>query len=121
MPEIFDASKSPTPAPVKVHPKRRTRKENVAEAEKYSSVLREAAGENTALGAFCPKPSNVSFEVQHEDEPILLLLRQHPIVNVGWILLSILLAVAPLFLAYFPILGFFPGNFQTVAVLGWYA
>lgn len=93
----------------------------MAEAEKFSSVLRESPVGMGPFSAYYPKPSNVTFEVQHEDEPVLLLLRQHPIVNVGWIILALVLLMAPLLLPVFPILGFFPARFQTVAVLGWYA
>jgi uncharacterized membrane protein YdbT with pleckstrin-like domain len=118
MPEIFNQA---TSAPKPVHT-RKSRKENAAEAENYSSVLRTAADSGNVLSAYCPTPSGVSFDLQHEDEPVLLLLRQHPIVNIPWIIIAILLSLAPIIL--FPLvpalLQFFPGRFAMIAVIGWY-
>lgn len=114
------ASKS-NPSTKGVSPRRRTRKENVIEAEKYSSILRESNGSYNPLASFCPKPANVSFEVQHEDEPILLLLRQHPIVNIRWMIIATLMLLAPLSLNFFPLLDWLPERFQFVALIGWYS
>ena len=51
---------------------------------------------------------------------MVLLLRQHPIVNVPWILITILGLFAPILLNYVPILSFLPKDYQFIAVLGWY-
>ncbi len=50
----------------------------------YSSFLRE--------------PEKVGFEGEDKDEKIILVLRQHPITNTPWILFSIFLLLAPIFL-----------------------
>jgi uncharacterized membrane protein YdbT with pleckstrin-like domain len=47
-------------------------------------------------------------------------LRQHPIVNVRWIIIAVLGIFAPIVLNYLPILSFLPKNYQFIAVLGWY-
>lgn len=118
MPEIFNAA---TSASKPAH-RRKSRKENGLEAKKYSSVLRDASGPGHVLSAYCPTPHGVSFDLQHEDEPVLLLLRQHPIVNIPWMLIAILLSIAPIIL--FPLvpslLQFFPGRFGMIAIIGWY-
>lgn len=49
-----------------------------------------------------------------------MLLRRHPITNLRWIFLAILMSLAPLLLASFPIIDFLPSNFRFVAILGWY-
>lgn len=72
------------------------------------------------LAAFFHWPDRVSFKTQEKGEKIVLLLRKHPITNVPWILVAIVLALAPLLLQFFPLLSFLPQNFQTVAVLFWY-
>ncbi|MBI4033230.1 MAG: PH domain-containing protein [Candidatus Blackburnbacteria bacterium] len=68
--------------------------------------------------AYCPL--GVRFENQEEGEEIVLFLRQHPIVNIPWILTTVVMVLAPLILRNFPILDFLPLNFQVVSVLIWY-
>jgi len=72
------------------------------------------------LAALSYMPDNVQFETQEDDEDIILLLRRHPVTNVGWIVLASLMILAPLLLRFFPILDFLPSRFQIVAVLIWY-
>lgn len=87
----------------------------------YSEVLRTSGQSGGVFSAYCTLPSNVHFETQHQDEKILMLLRQHPIVNLKWILTTILLIIGPLFvLSIFPFLGFLPAKFAAFASIGWY-
>lgn len=47
-------------------------------------------------------PTNLRFETQAENEPIILFLRRHPITNLPWILFTIVALIAPLiFLPFF--------------------
>lgn len=118
MPDIFDASKSVKK--MSTLPKK-SAAEQVSDAEKYSSVLRESNSSNSPMAAYCPKPIGVGFDIQHDEEPVLLLLRQHPIVNLPWIFLTLFLVIAPIILLpVIPFLDFLPGNYRFVAVLGWY-
>lgn len=118
MPDIFDASKSVQQ--MSTLPKK-SAAEQVTDAEKYSSVLRESKSSNSPMAAYCPKPAGVGFDIQHDDEPVLLLLRQHPIVNFPWIFLTLFLVIAPIIvLPLIPFLDFLPGNYRFVALLGWY-
>lgn len=78
-----------------------------------------------ALSAFLFMPEDVRFETQTAGETILLLLRKHWITNIVWIITSILLLIAPLFL--YPLIqysGFFPTatsqSYITLIVLVWY-
>lgn len=72
------------------------------------------------LASYSYQPDGVSFETQEESENVVLLLRQHPIVNVPWILLAIVFIFAPSVLSSFPLLSFLPTRFQIVSVLFWY-
>jgi uncharacterized membrane protein YdbT with pleckstrin-like domain len=72
------------------------------------------------LSAYCYKPENVYFETQDEGEKIVLLLRKHPITNIPWIIVVILMSFAPLLLKYFPLLSFLPSNFLIAAIILWY-
>ena len=115
MPDVFDATKKPTKI------EKRSRAENSDHANTYSSVLRTGSPAGSSFAAYCLRPLGVGFDLQHDDEPVLLMLRQHPIVNIPWILLTILLVLAPiLLLPLFPILDFLPANFKFVSLVGWY-
>lgn len=72
------------------------------------------------LSAYCYFPDGIKFVAKDSDEKIVLFLRRHPITNIPWILISILMFVAPMVLSEFPILSFLPDNFQFIAVLSWY-
>ncbi len=87
----------------------------------YSQVLREDRSYKGIFSSFITQPNNVHFETQHENEKILMLLRQHPIVNVRWFFLTILLIIAPfILLSIFPFLDFLPTQFDFFAWIGWY-
>lgn len=49
------------------------------------------------FSAYIEQPPNCRFEGQDPGEKILLLLRAHPITNLGWIIGAILLFIAPFF------------------------
>ncbi|MDO8503763.1 MAG: hypothetical protein Q7S60_03660, partial [bacterium] len=72
------------------------------------------------FSAYAYYPLGMRFENQEEGEEVVLFLRQHPIVNIPWILTMIVMIFAPLILRNFPILDFMPLNFQVVSVLIWY-
>jgi uncharacterized membrane protein YdbT with pleckstrin-like domain len=76
--------------------------------------------EEGLLASFNYYPTKVNFETQEDNEQIVLLLRQHPIVNVRWIVVTILGIFAPIILNYFPLLASLPKNYQFMVVLGWY-
>ncbi len=70
--------------------------------------------------AFAPKPVNTFFESADSQENVLLLLRQHPITQLKWVIFTIGLALVPFLLSYVNILGFLPYKFHVVAALSWY-
>ena len=72
------------------------------------------------LSAFIFYPNHVEFETKDKDEKIILLLRRHPITNLKWILLTIVLIIVPSFVKYFGILESFPSGFDFVITLSWY-
>lgn len=72
------------------------------------------------LAAYCHMPDHVSFVGADDQEKIILILRKHPITNIPWILMAMLLIVMPIPLVYFPILSFLPERFQIILVLFWY-
>lgn len=47
------------------------------------------------FSSFCVMPTNVRFHTQEEGEDIILLLRRHPVTNVPWIIITIILLFLP--------------------------
>ncbi len=72
------------------------------------------------LSPFGFLPENVDFETRDKEEKVVLILRRHPITNLRWVFIAILLSLAPLLLSYFPIIDFLPPNFRLVSLIGWY-
>jgi uncharacterized membrane protein YdbT with pleckstrin-like domain len=72
------------------------------------------------VSAFNYFPDKVKFVAADKEEKIVLLLRRHPITNLRWIVLAILMLFAPFFLSFFPPLTLIPGNFQLVILMSWY-
>lgn len=70
--------------------------------------------------SYLPTLGRINFENKEDQEKVVLFLRQHPVVNIGWIIIAVLMILAPSFLRVFPILAFLPNNFQFIAVLLWY-
>ncbi len=89
--------------------------------EVITSVL-EKVGEtprSTALGAYSVRP-DTHFVTQQEDEEIVLLLRAHPITNVPWILLAVLMLVLPSVILGGGLFAAVPGKFLFIGKLVWY-
>lgn len=49
------------------------------------------------LSAFMVRPNGIRFETQEESEEILLLMRKHPVTNLGWIFVTVGLILVPIF------------------------
>lgn len=66
-------------------------------AKKASPTMAEDKGETTMtpLTAYAMRPRGIRFETQEEEEEVVLFLRQHVVVNVPWIILSVILIFAP--------------------------
>lgn len=77
------------------------------------------------LTAFAVNPQGLRFETQEEQEVVILFLRQHFIVNVPWILLTIVLLIAPtvIFPKLFSILSInfsLPTGYFLIGTMFWY-
>lgn len=85
-----------------------------------STVLQAATPTRNPFSSFYFLPEGLGFDVQHSDEHILLFLRQHFIVNTGWIVLAVFLGFLPSLTGLFPMLGFLPVSFVRILFLAWY-
>jgi len=72
------------------------------------------------LMAYSYMPRNIEFETKEPQEKVVLLLRKHPITNVGWIIIAFIMVLAPTTLGVFPLIEFLPSNFKLITILGWF-
>ena len=103
MPDIFVAKKDSKKK------KLSTPKNHHSKKIKYSPL---------ASFMYCPREAKFAGKDSRED--IILILRKHPITNVKWILISLVMIFAPVILRVFPIFSFLPESFQFITMVGWY-
>ena len=72
------------------------------------------------LASFCRIPEGTRFETQQDKERLILLVRAHPIINLPWIVVAVVMAAAPVAFKYFGVLGLLPVKFALVGGLFWY-
>lgn len=86
-------------------------------ASKVSEIMNHV---NHSLSSSLVNPLIFNFQERDEDEIIYLVLRQHWFTNVRWILSALLMLIAPILISFFPLLDFFPLNYQFIFILFWY-
>jgi len=72
------------------------------------------------LGAFSLYPKHIDFETREKGEDIILLLRAHPITNVKWVLIALLMVVAPSIVSTAGFFASLPVGFGLIILLAWY-
>ncbi len=95
-------------------------KEKVRESVSALQKLIGKMGSDNLLTSFASFPNKLSFETQDEEEEVILFLRQHPIVNIKWAVVAILMLTLPSIFSFFPPYTTLPANFQFVVTMGWY-
>ena len=89
--------------------------------QEYSQMLASAQPAKHHWSSYMPMPSGLAFDSQDKGEKILLFLRQHPIVNVQWIIIACLMVIAPfLLLPFIPFFTEIPGKYQVMGLLAWF-
>lgn len=72
------------------------------------------------FSAFSLYPDDVDFETRDKNERIILLLRQHPVINVKWIVVTALLLTGPTIMGLLGVFSQLPIGFPLVISLAWY-
>lgn len=88
--------------------------------DEYSEVMRNEKPCDNVFAAYIPKPNKLSIDVLAENEHVILVLRQHPITQIKWILVVFVMVALPIFFGSSGIFNFLPGSYQFAGVLGWY-
>lgn len=126
MPDVYKAPKKPMAATSVVDGAQNEFDVKLQESKDWWKVvideILDAMGEyprSAVWGSFCIRPSH-KFFTQQDDEEVIMLLRAHPITNVGWILLTILMILLPVILEMTGIFKGVPGGFMFVGKVTWY-
>jgi uncharacterized membrane protein YfbV (UPF0208 family) len=105
---------------------RKQRAENVEQVS-ASDVVVESVKKLVAEGFTGPAwrsltalPTDTRFEAQHEEEKVLLLMRQHPIKNLPWVAVVALLIGVPVFWGEFPLIVTLTPLVQLSLAVVWY-
>src|SRR4030043_1217443 len=89
--------------------------------DKKTIPQEESTGSSGSLfSAFILYPHNINFETKEKEEKIILMLRQHPILNLKWIFISIILFLLPAFSQKIGLFSSLPPGYYLVIVLTWY-
>lgn len=104
------------------HPPREHKKPETsgAKAEALLDGVDIPRGSYHRLSSFSFYPDHVDFETREKEEKVILLLRQHPIVNLKWIVLVGLMILVPSVVKYFGIMEGIRGGLELVVTLAWY-
>lgn len=96
--------------------------EKVGLGLRYETVAERLLGERKQgrIKTFHILPGKIRFENQEQREKIILLLRQHWITQIRWIIMGIIGIGVPAIFIWVPILDFLPANYQFMALVLWY-
>jgi len=72
------------------------------------------------LSAFYFYPDHIDFESRAKEEKVVLLLRQHMIVNVKWVLATIVIFFVPSVARMFGVFSSLPSGFELIITMAWY-
>ncbi len=73
-----------------------------------------------SLSSILVNPDVFNFEERDNREEILLVARPHWFTNLSWILISILMLIAPALLKFIPIINGIPSKYASLGTLVWY-
>ena len=129
MPDIFVSKKikGKISKPKRILDKKRKESVSISNKQKdYKSLLKDPKRHkfpghtHNPLTSYSYLPDRVSFVNEDPEEKVILLLRKHPITNLGWMTLSFMMIIAPSFITILTPVGFLPSEFQFVLILVWY-
>lgn len=87
---------------------------------KHPEVRHAVRGHShSPLSSYSYLPDGTDFETHDSVENIVLMIRRHPVTNIPWIVVALLMTVAPLIVVVLPTIPI-PYKLQLVVVLGWY-
>ncbi len=137
MPDIFSSSNTP-PERVQIHRKHRlahrvdedghlldtngviSSTHKSRDVSDYSHLMRDMEPTHSPFASFVAKPYKLKFSTQAPNEVVILLLRQHPVTQIWWIIIALLGVGFPFLLQKIDFFNFLPANYQMAAMVGWF-
>jgi hypothetical protein len=128
MPVVFDSKKRKSKKDKKSQKslKKGSLKNSISKKKTYKELLKSPERHkfpghtHNPLTSYSYLPDKVSFINEDPEEEVILLLRKHPITNLGWISLSFLMIIAPSFITLLTPIELLPTDYQFVLSLVWY-
>jgi len=75
---------------------------------------------HSRFSSFNLYPEHIDFETKEKEEKVIVMLRQHPIVNLKWIVISILPFFCPFFFGKTGLMSSLPDGYSSVIFMTWY-
>ncbi len=91
-------------------------RKSITELRKVVDVM----GARHLFTSFATFPPSICFETQDEGESVVVFLRQHPIVNLTWVMAVLLMLAIPSVFVFFPPFANLPTGYQFIVTTGWY-
>ncbi|MHA2055296.1 MAG: hypothetical protein ACW99F_17085 [Candidatus Hodarchaeales archaeon] len=118
MPDVFLAKE-------KQNRKKATVPKNIKKKSKNHSfskkiLTKRYTKDRHPLSSFRFYPEHADFLNKDPEEKVILLLRKHSFTNLGWILKSFVIIIAPAFITILPFFTLMPYGFQIISILSWY-
>ena len=129
MPEVFNSSTYKKKDTVKKkksshsdHSDQSAQKERSSHrsVDEYSEILAAEPKSSRVFTSYLPKPKHTHFESQGSAEHVVLLLRQHPITQLRWIVMALFFAFVPFGFSFFPMYDILPARYQVGLLMMWY-
>lgn len=95
-----------------------TKQKRLSVSEIRKIIGRE--GREGIFTSFVTFPDQIKLKAQEPGEEVVMFLRQHPIVNLGWFLVSLVLSFIPSLFQFFPFYLDLPSDYQALIVFLWY-
>lgn len=106
----FDATHAPTTSLTRKH----------RWVDDYSSVMRAEKPTANPFRSFLPKPLRTRFSTQTGEETIILMLRQHVITQLLWIIMVVVALFLPMLFSFTDFFSFLPTSYRVGVYIGWY-
>ena len=92
----------------------------IRKPEEYSTVLKKDLPTHNPVASYMPQPLKFRFSTQFSNEIVLLLLRQHPVTQLGWMILAFLAGFVPVLFSYVQFFTDLPITYQIGIYAFWY-
>jgi hypothetical protein len=121
MADVYISKKKKTVSIAKHSPKVAKAKKIVSKKAKSKASKHKRPGHShNPFSSYIYYPDRVKFINRDPKEKVVLLLRKHPMTNLGWVLLTFAMIIAPAFITIFEFFELLPMGYQVIFVLIWY-